>query len=156
MLKIKELENGRTKNEEVFENVKQARNYLEENDFFSWINDEEPEKAIPDFSEVTDIIDIESIFQEFDYSYWTMQIEEVAEPKFKVECNDYDIEIYCFEDDTYYMLIKYHENVILKNRILFITEKEFDRLQNIFKGFDDMEMDEQSSTVLFFEDEFHI
>lgn len=156
MLKIKELEYGRTKNEEVFEKVSQARNYLEENDFFSWITDEEPEKAIPDFSEVTDTIDLESIFREFNYSYWTMQIEEVPEPKFKVECNDYDIEVYRFEDDTHYMLIKYHENVILKNRILFITEKEFDRLQNIFNGFDDMEMDEQSSTVRFFEDEFHI
>ena len=156
MLKIKELENGRTKNEEVFENVKQARNYLEENDFFSWITDEEPEKAIPDFSEVTDTIDLESIFREFNYSYWSMQVLEEFEPKFKVECGDYDIEVYRFEDDTHYMLIKYHENVILKNRILFITEKEFDLIFLTFARYDDMEADEQSDAVRYFEDTFHI
>lgn len=44
----------------------------------------------------------------------------------------------------------------LRNKILYLTEKDFDRLQSIFKDFDDMEADEQNDAAGYFEDTFHI
>lgn len=156
MLKLVEIENGRIRTEEAFENFGSLKKHLMENDYFSWVLDEEPERELPDFSEVTELREIVDIFQEFDYSWWTMDILEEYDPVFFEDCGDFDIKVYHFEDDTHYLLVEYHENVRLDNKIIYLTEKQFERLQVIFKDFDNLEMDEQSSTVLFFEDEFHI
>lgn len=156
MLKLVELENGKVKNEEVFESFEALKKHLMENDYFSWILDEEPDAELPDFSGVTELSEIVNIFQEFDYSWWTMQIYEEYDPVFFVDCGDYDVKVYEFEDGTYYLLVKYHENVRLRSRIISLTEKRFERLKDIFKGFEDLELDEQYSTVHFFEDEFYI
>ena len=97
-----------------------------------------------------------NIFQEYNYSWWKLEIFEEYDPVFCEYCGDYDIKVFRFEDDTYYLLVEYHENVRLRNKILYLTEKDFDRLQNTFKGFDDLETDEKFSTIRFFEDKFHI
>lgn len=77
MLKLVELENGKVRTEEVFESFEDLKEHLMENDYFSWVLDNEPEKQLPDFSEVTELNEVVDIFQEFDYSWWTMKIENV-------------------------------------------------------------------------------
>lgn len=156
MLKLVETENGKAKNEEVFESFEALKKHLMENDYFSWVLDNEPERELPDFTGVTELNEVVDIFQEFDYSWWSLEILEEYDPVFFEDCGDYDIKVFRFEDDTNYLLVEYHENVVLKNRILFITEKQFERLQSIFKDFEDLELDEQYSTVRFFEEEFYI
>lgn len=156
LIKLVETAEGRIGEEEVFETFKDLKKYLIENDFFSWILDEEPNAELPDFSEVTQLYEIVNIFQEYNYSWWKLEIFEEYDPVFCEYCGDYDIKVFRFEDDTYYLLVEYHENVRLRNKILYLTEKDFDRLQNTFKGFDDLETDEKFSTIRFFEDKFHI
>lgn len=77
MLKLVELENGKVRTEEVFESFEDLKEHLMENDYFSWVLDNEPEKQLPDFSEVTELNEVVDIFQEFDYSWWTMKIENI-------------------------------------------------------------------------------
>lgn len=156
MLKLVEMENGRIRTEEAFENFGSLKKHLMENDYFSWVLDNEPERELPDFSEVTELSEVVDIFHEFDYSWWKLKVYEEYDPVFCEYCGDYDLKVYRFEDDTNYLLVEYHENVRLRNEIIYLTEKRFGRLKDIFKGFDDLGMDEQSSTVRFFEDEFHI
>lgn len=156
MLKLVEMENGKVRTEEVFQSFEALKKHLIENDYFGWILDEEPDAELPDFTGVTELNEVVDIFQEFDYSWWTMDILEEYDPVFFEDCGDYYLKVFHFEDDTHYLQVEYHENVRLRNKILYLTEKDFERLQSIFKGFDDMEADEQSGTIRYFEDTFHI
>lgn len=79
MLKLAELENGKVKNEEVFENFQGLKKHLMENDYFSWVLDNEPERELPDFSNCETVEDIERDLQEFDYSWWSLEILEEDE-----------------------------------------------------------------------------
>ena len=76
MLKLVEIENGKVRTEEVFESFEALKKHLIENDYFSWILDEEPERELPDFSGVTELNEVVDIFKEFDYSWWKMDILE--------------------------------------------------------------------------------
>lgn len=156
MLKLVEKENGRTRTEEAFESFNDLKEHLMENDYFSWVLDNEPERELPDFSEVTELREIANIFREFDYSWWSLEILEEYDPVLYEDCGDYNVKVFEFEDDTHYLLVEYHENVRLDNKIIYLTKKELERLKDIFKDFEDLELDEQSSTVRFFEDEFYI
>lgn len=158
MLKLVEMENGKVKTEEVFESLKYLKKHLMYNDYLSWVLDNEPERELPDFSYAmySPLSEIVNTLKEFDYSWWKLEVLEECDPIFFEDCGDYDIKVFRFEDDTHYLLVDYHKNVRLDNKIIYLTEKQLERLQAIFKDFDNLEMDEQSSTVRFFEDEFHI
>ena len=55
-----------------FDSIKK---YLLSNDLFSWILDEEPEREIPNIAQVEDAGDLVWIFKEYDYSWWTLELE---------------------------------------------------------------------------------
>lgn len=59
-------------NFETFEKLKQ---HLIETDYFSWIKDNEPDRELPKFEDVEDVKDLEVIFDEYDYNWWTMIVE---------------------------------------------------------------------------------
>ena len=56
----------------TFEDIKQ---YLIENDLFSWIKENEENKELPDFKDVETIEEISSILKRYDYDYWEIIIE---------------------------------------------------------------------------------
>jgi hypothetical protein len=53
------------------------KSHLIEADYFSWIHDNEPEKELPNIEEVETLEELQTIFNEFDYSWWTLTAEEI-------------------------------------------------------------------------------
>lgn len=65
-------------NEEIlgnFETFEKLKQHLIEIDYFSWIKDNEPDRELPKFEDVEDVKDLELIFDEYDYNWWTMIVE---------------------------------------------------------------------------------
>lgn len=77
MIKFLEMNEGEKVTEEVFESFEALKKHLLENDYFSWINENEPEKELPNFEEVETLRELQAIFEEFDYSWWTLTAEEI-------------------------------------------------------------------------------
>lgn len=77
MIKFVEMNEGSKVTEETFNNFEELKSHLLENDYFSWIHDNEPEKELPNIEEVKTLEELQSIFQEFDYSWWTLTAEEI-------------------------------------------------------------------------------
>lgn len=73
---LKEMENGELKRVEYFDDFKDVKEHLIQTDYFSWINENEPNKELPKFEDTESIQDIQNIFDEYDYSWWTMVVEE--------------------------------------------------------------------------------
>ena len=64
MIKFVEMNEGSKVTEETFNSFEELKSHLIEVDYFSWINDNEPEKELPNI-------------EEFDYSWWTLTAEEI-------------------------------------------------------------------------------
>ena len=77
MIKFVEMNEGTKVTEETFESFEELKEHLLENDYFEWINDNEPEKELPNIEEVETLEELQAIFEEFDYSWWTLTAEEV-------------------------------------------------------------------------------
>lgn len=75
---VKEIvEGGVIQSQNEFDSFEDLKAHLVATDYFGWISENEPEKELPNFEEVETVSDIESIFEEYDYSYWAMTIEEI-------------------------------------------------------------------------------
>ena len=75
MYKLIVKEEGKLQEVKVFDTFQELKQHLIQTDYFSWIHDEEPEKELPNFEEVEYVGDIQLIFEEFDYSWWTMEVK---------------------------------------------------------------------------------
>lgn len=63
------------KTTETFANFEKLKQHLISTDYFSWINDNEPERDLPNFEDVESIEDINYILKQFDYSWWKLSLE---------------------------------------------------------------------------------
>lgn len=72
--KLMEINNGKTK-VWLFDTLEDLKQFLNYNDFFSWIKDNEDEEHTPDFLECETIEEIKAIFKKYDYSWWEMRVE---------------------------------------------------------------------------------
>ena len=77
MIKFTEMNEGATVTEEIFENFEALKKHLLKNDYFSWINENEPEKELPSIEEVETLQELQAIFEEYDYSWWALSAEEI-------------------------------------------------------------------------------
>lgn len=76
MYTLKIEEEGKLQTVENFNNFEDLKNHLITTDYFSWINDNEPDRELPDFTDVEDVEDINDILEDYDYSWWTAEVEE--------------------------------------------------------------------------------
>ena len=81
---LREIAEGReVRTEETFKTFEDLKAYLIENtdDLFGWINDnvDDPNgyRVLPRFEDVETVREIKAILDEYDYSWWSMTIEEV-------------------------------------------------------------------------------
>lgn len=77
MIKFVEMNEGSKVTEETFQQFEELKSHLIEADYFSWIHDNEPEKELPNLEEVETLEELQAIFDEFDYSWWTLTAEEI-------------------------------------------------------------------------------
>lgn len=75
MYKLIALEEGQQQSVEYFDSFEDLKKHLLTEDYFSWIQEQEPEKELPDFEDVESVEDIEDVFEEYDYSWWRMEVE---------------------------------------------------------------------------------
>nr|WP_321303358.1 hypothetical protein [uncultured Trichococcus sp.] len=78
MLKLSVVNHGKVDFEKEFAAATDIIDYLNGNteEIFGWILENEPDAVLPDFSEVSTLDQVERILQDYDYSWWTVQIEE--------------------------------------------------------------------------------
>ena len=147
MIKLVEIKEGKEKNVEVFLTVADTINYLNKNDFFSWILDNEPERELPDFNKVETLEELEAIFDEYDYSWWRMSAEEV-ETEWLDNFGDYDLKRY-----KNYIHVVFHENVNRQDRIVYLTDKELKHFLFVIDEYENSDdTDEQESIVSYIND----
>lgn len=72
MIKLIEFYNGEKYLINVFETFQDLKQHLLEKDYFSCINENEPEKELPNFESVESLNEIKQIFK--DYDWWTLMI----------------------------------------------------------------------------------
>ena len=77
MIKFVEMNEGAKVTEETFGSFEELKKHLLENDYFGWINDNEPEKELPNIEEVETLEELQTIFDDYDYSWWTLTAEEI-------------------------------------------------------------------------------
>ena len=77
MIKFVEMNEGSKVTEETFNSFEELKKHLIEADYFSWIHDNEPEKELLNIEEVETLEELQTIFDEFDYSWWTLTAEEI-------------------------------------------------------------------------------
>lgn len=77
MIKFVEMNEGSKVTEKTFNSFEELKNHLIEADYFSWIHDNEPEKELPNIEEVETLEELQTIFNEFDYSWWTLTAEKI-------------------------------------------------------------------------------
>lgn len=75
MYKLTVMEEGKLQDVENFNNFEDLKNHLINTDYFSWINDNEPERELPDFTDVENAEDINNILEDYDYSWWTIEVK---------------------------------------------------------------------------------
>lgn len=74
---LKELFEGQTRTKVEFNSLEEVKAHLKDNDYFSWINENEPKKELPSFEDVETVREIKAIFKAYDYDYWTMELKEI-------------------------------------------------------------------------------
>lgn len=74
---LTEINEGSIQNQVEFNSFEDLKSHLVETDYFSWINENEPEKEIPDFTTVATVREINSILDDYDYSWWTLKLEVI-------------------------------------------------------------------------------
>lgn len=79
-IKLIAWEEGKLQSVENFNTFNELKSHLLTTDYFSWINDNEPNKPLPDFDNAKSVEDVQSILDDYDYSWWSMEV--VADEKF--------------------------------------------------------------------------
>ncbi|MCM6931216.1 hypothetical protein NE261_05255 [Enterococcus italicus] len=79
-IKLIAWEEGKLQSVENFNTSNELKSHLLTTDYFSWINDNDPNKALPDFSNVESVEDVQSILDDYNYSWWSMEV--VTDEKF--------------------------------------------------------------------------
>lgn len=73
-IKLIAWEESKLQSVENFGSFDELKAHLLSTDYFSWINDNEPEKELPDFSQAESVAEIQSILDDYDYSWWSMEL----------------------------------------------------------------------------------
>jgi len=76
MYKLIIKEEGKLQTVEAFESFKDLKDHLLTNDYFSWINENDPDRELPDFSSVETVREINGILSDYDYDWWTVGVIE--------------------------------------------------------------------------------
>lgn len=76
MYKLIVKEEGKLQSVENFSSFEQLKDHLLTNDYFGWINDNEPDRKLPDFTDVESVREINAILADYDYSWWTAEVVE--------------------------------------------------------------------------------
>ena len=77
MYKLIARQQGVIQSMESFNSFQGLKHHLVNTDYFSWILDNEHDKELPNFQDVESMEDIQKIFEEFDYSWWTMEVVSI-------------------------------------------------------------------------------
>lgn len=78
MHKLVVKEEGKLQAVENFESFEALKGHLMTNDYFSWISENEPDRELPNFSDVKSIREINTILADYDYGWWTASVVENA------------------------------------------------------------------------------
>lgn len=81
MFKLYEMKNGEVESVEFLPNFEDLKQHLINTDYFSWIKDNEPDAALPKFEDADDLSDVKSIFDEYDYTWWRLDVDIVEDDK---------------------------------------------------------------------------
>jgi len=76
MYKLIIKEQGKLQTVENFESFETLKSHLMTTDYFSWINDNEPDRELPDFKDVTSVREINAILSDYDYDWWAASVVE--------------------------------------------------------------------------------
>ncbi|WP_251869210.1 hypothetical protein [Enterococcus italicus] len=79
-IKLIAWEEGKLQSVENFNTFNELKSHLLTTDYFSWINDNEPNKPLPDFDNAKSVEDVQSILYDYNYSWWSMEV--VVDEKF--------------------------------------------------------------------------
>lgn len=75
--KMKLIENNHGEKRTLAEgHVEDIVKYLKANDLFTWILEEEPDREMPSFDGIETARELRAIFDDHDYSWWHLKIEE--------------------------------------------------------------------------------
>jgi len=83
MMTLKIMNHGEFMEALSFETLDMMKEFLQEaanvDAIFGWILGEEPDAILPDFSSAETADDIADILAEYDYTFWTVTLEEEPE-----------------------------------------------------------------------------
>ncbi|TDM15688.1 hypothetical protein [Macrococcus bovicus] len=77
MITLTAIEEGTVQSQETFKDFAALKQHLLTTDYFSWINDDEPDRELPDFKDVKTLEEVQAILDEYDYSWWTLTTDKV-------------------------------------------------------------------------------
>ena len=77
MITLTAIEEGTVQSQETFKDFAELKQHLLTTNYFGWIKDEEPDRELPDFTDVENVQDVQAIFDEYDYSWWRLTTEDV-------------------------------------------------------------------------------
>jgi len=75
---LRTMEEGELQDIKGFDTVEEVHAYLVDNTdkLFGWIQESEPERELPEFRDAGTLREINSILSDYDYSWWTIELEE--------------------------------------------------------------------------------
>ena len=75
---LKEENEGKVVTLEFFESFTSAKHYLVENDFFSWIKDNDESMELPSFNGIATLAELQNVLREYDLGWWTLTVAYVS------------------------------------------------------------------------------
>lgn len=78
MYKLIIKEEGKLQTVENFESFEALKSHLITTNYFGWINDNEPDRELPDFTDAESVREINAILDDYDYDWWTASVVENA------------------------------------------------------------------------------
>ena len=79
MYKLIIKEEGKLQTVENFESFEALKSHLITTNYFGWINDNEPDRELPDFTDAESVREINAILDDYDYDWWTASVVENAQ-----------------------------------------------------------------------------
>lgn len=75
---LKEENEGKVVTLEFFESFTGTKHYLLENDFFSWVKDNDESVELPSFNEITTLTELQNVLREYNLGWWTLTVTYVS------------------------------------------------------------------------------